>query len=137
MKQIVFTDYRNPPEVVFPEMSDQQITEQTGYATTEQLVELVIRSGEALEDYRHAVFDATHDDEMESVSPFEVDPILLNERIRKRKEIRAQMVEEAKKAQADKEAAIKQGEAKKLAEQAAGSITSPTSPSTQPDGSVS
>jgi len=120
-----FNSYWKAPAVEYPKMSNEEITEQTGYATTEQLVELVIRSGEVLEDYRHAIYDVSHDEELESVSPFEIDPVVLNERIRARQALRAEMVAKAAAEQAKKEADIASGAALKASLEAQDTVEAP------------
>lgn len=122
---VEFNSYWVPAQVIYPEMSDEELTEQTGYATTEQLVELVIRSGEALEDYRHAVFDASQDEDMESTPIFEIDPVLISERLARRKVMRAEKEAAAKAEAAKREADIAEGLAKKAAEDASGSVVAP------------
>lgn len=120
-----FSSYWDIPSVQYPEMSDEELTEQTGYATTEQLVELVIRSGEALEDYRHAVFDASQDSEMESVPLWEIDPVLVAERLERRRQIRAEKEAAAKAAEAKRVADLQAGEVAKMAEAASHEVVAP------------
>jgi Fe2+ transport system protein B len=130
---VEFQDYWTKPILEYPQMSDEELTEQTGYATTEQLVELVIRSGEALEDYRHAVFDASQDERMESVPLWEIDPVLVTERLARRQAMRAEREEKAKAEEAKKQADIQAGEAKKLAEAASQQVVVPPSPTPPPN----
>lgn len=53
-----FSTYTRRPIFRAPKMSDEVITEQTGYMTTKQLVEQMVLAGKRLYDYRHGLLDA-------------------------------------------------------------------------------
>lgn len=72
------------------------LTEQTGYASTSEIMENLIRAGETWEDYRHAVFnpeDQAREDEVNELSDdplpiYEIDPVLIKQRMEQRRKNR-------------------------------------------------
>lgn len=78
------TNYRYKPSRGDTEMSDELITEQTGYMSTEQLVHQMVLAGQRLYDYRHGLLDIERelgeedDEEVENQyagSPYAGDPV--------------------------------------------------------------
>lgn len=58
------------------EMSDELITEQTGYRSTKQIVEGMILAGQRLEDYRHGRLDEfLEENYQEPIERYERDPV--------------------------------------------------------------
>jgi hypothetical protein len=62
------------------EVSQELITEQTGYRTTKEIVEGMIQAGRQLSDYRHGLldnFDEEYDESQECGLVYENDPVEL------------------------------------------------------------
>jgi deoxyribodipyrimidine photolyase len=68
-------------------MSQELITEQTGYRTTKEMVEALMLAGEQLYEYRHEQLDNLDEEYDENQDPavvYEKDPVELSEAIEKR-----------------------------------------------------
>lgn len=59
--------YRYPCEMsdIACELDDEEITEQSGYYTIEQMVSRMYQSGEALHEYRYGLIDGDLEDDDE------------------------------------------------------------------------
>lgn len=65
------------------ELSDELITEQTGYMSTKEQVERLLLAGERLDAYRHGIldeYDDVDDDEKEAENIYDDEPVHLQER---------------------------------------------------------
>ena len=69
------------------EVSDELITEQTGYRSTKEIVEGMVLAGQRLSDYRHGMldnFDEEYDESQEPAYPYEVDPVDIQDAVERR-----------------------------------------------------
>lgn len=107
---------RELPEVKFhynyereapPKMSDELITEQTGYRTTKQIVEGMLLAGERLNDYRHSELDNydEDDDDLEARFAYERDRVeeleSIQRTIRYREDLRRRRKDEKQRLEED------------------------------------
>lgn len=109
-----YGQYRNRPVVVPPLMSDEVITEQTGYMTTKQLVEQMVLAGKRLYDYRHGLLDAEIQegaDDDESVEEQDMYPVYEGDMVDEALRIDNAVKERAeKKARKEAESELQKGE---------------------------
>lgn len=95
---------RRPKPVASAQDSENIITEQTGYMSTQQLVENMVLAGKRLHDYRHGLLDVqgdeeddSYDEEQDAAVPYERD--LVDEAI----DVEQKVVEKRKRNQGAKE----------------------------------
>ena len=71
------TNYCKEPDAPI-RMSEELITEQTGYRTTKEIVEGMVLAGQRLSDYRHGIldnFDEEYDETQDTAVVYEKDPV--------------------------------------------------------------
>jgi len=77
IKTIIHGKYVNPPVETCVEMSGEEITEQTGYRSTKEIVEGMMLAGQRLEDFRAGMLDQVDEENDDQVmtGPYEKDPV--------------------------------------------------------------
>jgi hypothetical protein len=78
----LFEKYFEPVEV-----SQEVITEQTGFRSTKEIVESMVMAGQRLSDYRHGILDnyaEDYDEEQEAGVAYERDPVDLADAVQSR-----------------------------------------------------
>ena len=107
MSEICFKTHYNYKIVKPVKMSDLLITEQTGYRTTKEIVEGMTLAGQRLNDYRHGMldnYDEEYDESQEAETPYEVDPVVLGEKVLRRMRYKNENKRREEVSKLDKEA---------------------------------
>ena len=88
-------------------MSQELITEQTGYRTTKEIVEGMVLAGQRLSDYRHGMLDnmsEDYDEEQDAIETYMDDPVDLQNAVETRvMRYRAEKEEVTEKEESPKE----------------------------------